>query len=198
MKNYKLLIIITVLLFVGACNNSVNNEIKPPSDIEINIINKSYVDWVNKMVESGDYSRKSVATDYYTKTFSEKGRETKDFWDNCKTGLPDSVFIDKHYGDINQDGIIDCSGRIWPYYCDAGTSRNYDDIHIFIISNIDSTYSVIFEPENISKDIGPAGHLDSILPDGTLEYKAVFFDVSDALCCPSIEKKMSFELGCYN
>ena len=188
------MIIVIGLLFIGACNNSVNYEVKPPSDIEINRINKSYVDWVNKMVESGDYSRKSVTTDYYSKTFSEKGSETTDFWDNCKTGLPDSVFIDKHYGDINQDGIIDCSGKIWPHYCDAGTSRNFDDIHIFILSNIDSSYNVIFEPEHISDDIGPAGSLDSILPDGTLRYKAVFYALDDALCCPSIEKKMFFEL----
>jgi len=223
MKNFKFILIIIFISIVFSCNQDnfdtsdnitvetkkeeIKDKVKITSkdtikkDVFIIIkpeikkkINQAYINWVNKMVKTDNYKKYSDVKNYYEKTYAEKGDETPDFWDNCKTGLPDSTFINKHYGDINNDGIIDCSGTIWPYYCNGGTARNWDDIHLFILSKPNGSYYVKFEPTEISENIGIGGSLDSILPNGVLKYEFVDFKVSDPLCCPSVKKDLYFIL----
>lgn len=143
-------------------------------------IEEAYSAWVDEQVEEGAYWYMSQREKHQKNIQDKKLPEGKEPWDNCLDGLPEK-FKNAHYGDINRDGITDGWATIFPFYCMDGTWQINADIHLFFLSKPDGSYEVLEE----NFPIGPAGYLDTILPDGTMKFTGVDYGPQDAHCCPT-------------
>lgn len=154
-------------------------------------IKLSYHKWVDEMVANGEnwYEKDWLA--YYKKWEGKDKYETNEYMDNCKDGLPED-FEGGCFGDINGDGIIDAWTSIFPSYCMEGTWQINADFGLYFISKPDGTYTVLYEPVEVFSEIGVAGHVDTIYPDGLILYRGVDYKDSDAHCCPSKEWQVRF------
>ncbi len=187
--SFNFFIFLFVICFL---NKSCTSNIKQATnDNSIIKIKESYTSWLNQKIASGEYWPESQ-TDYYLDTLDfESLPEDANPWDNCLDGLP-QMYDNAHYGDINQDGIVDGFGRVVPLFCMHGTWSINMSIHLYFISNTDGGYDVVEEPEIVSTELGAAGQLDTILPNGKLKYTSLDYAEGDAHCCPSKEREVTF------
>jgi len=154
-------------------------------------IKQSYRKWVDKMVANGEYWYEKDWQAYFRKWEDKDRYKTEEYLDNCLDGLPED-FEGGYFGDINGDGIIDAWTSIFPSYCMEGTWQINADFGLYFISKPDGTYRVMGEPVEVFSEIGVAGHVDTIYPNGLILYKGIDYKDSDAHCCPSKEWEVRF------
>ena len=146
---------------------------------------KAYQEWVYKKVKQGQYWYESKWQAEFDK------RSSPLMIDNCKEGLPDD-FTHIHYGDINQDGQLDAIATIALLPCDAGTAHRFDAIDLVFLSGSES-YSTYETFEEMVSSLGMTGDIDTITEKGIIHYTSLEYGDNDAMCCPSVKKKIKIK-----
>lgn len=175
------LLALLIGIILISCGKSQNQE----QSIASKKILKAYQEWVYKKVKQGQYWYKSK----WQAEFNKQSNPI--IIDNCKEGLPDD-FTQVHYGDINQDGQLDATAAIALLPCDGGTIHRFDIINLVFLSDSES-YSTLETFEEIVSSLGPTGHTDTITTKGIIHYTSLDYGNGDAMCCPSVEKKIKIK-----